>query len=82
MFRSFDHPQAEIYTSEFVMYDHLKAEIYTSEFRLKMVVLPKHVADNLNKIVNIRHYLDNGLTDDGEVVILTRARALLPTKVF
>jgi flavoprotein len=35
----------------FRSYDHLQAEIYTSEIN-KMVVRPKHVADNLNKIVN------------------------------
>jgi hypothetical protein len=42
----------------FWSYDHLQAEIYTSEikmtciyFRLKMIVRPKHLADNLNKIV-------------------------------
>jgi hypothetical protein len=49
----------------FRLYDHLPAEMYTSEinmvrlfnfrclyFRLRMVARPKHVADNLNKIVN------------------------------
>jgi hypothetical protein len=39
----------------FRSYDHLHAEIYTSHINmtgLKMVVRPKYVADNLNKIVN------------------------------
>jgi hypothetical protein len=35
----------------FRSYDHLQAEIYTSEINMKMVVQPKHVADNLSKIV-------------------------------
>jgi hypothetical protein len=43
MFRSYDHLQAEIYTSEINV---------NVNFRLKMVVRPKYVADNLNKIVN------------------------------
>jgi hypothetical protein len=43
MFRSYDHLQAEIYT---VM---LISDVYA---HLKMVVRPKRVADNLNKIVN------------------------------
>jgi hypothetical protein len=39
----------------FRSYDHLQVELYTSEINmigLKMVVRPKHVTDNLNKIVN------------------------------
>jgi hypothetical protein len=32
-------------------YDHLQVEIYTAEINMKMVVRPKHVADNLNKII-------------------------------
>jgi hypothetical protein len=41
MFRSYDHLQAEIYT----------LEINVLIFTLKMVVRPKHVEDDLNKIV-------------------------------
>jgi hypothetical protein len=41
MFRSYDHLQVKIYTSEINIY-----------FLLKMVVRLKQVADNLNKIVN------------------------------
>jgi hypothetical protein len=40
MFRSYDHLQVEIHIGKFIY------------FRLKMVVRPKHVADNFNKIVN------------------------------
>jgi hypothetical protein len=32
-------------------YDHLQVEIYTRKFNL-MAIRPKHVADNVNKIVN------------------------------
>jgi hypothetical protein len=49
MFRSYDHLQAEIYTSEINMtYVNFRC-IY---FHLKMVVRAKYVADNLNKIIN------------------------------
>jgi hypothetical protein len=38
----------------FRLYDNLQVEIYTSEiyFRQRMIIRPKHVADDLNKIVN------------------------------
>jgi S-adenosylmethionine:diacylglycerol 3-amino-3-carboxypropyl transferase len=42
MFRSYDHLQVKLYTCWFPMYI----------FRLKLVVRPKHVVDNLNKVVN------------------------------
>jgi hypothetical protein len=48
MFRSYDHHQAEIYTSEMASHVNFRC-IY---FHLKMVVRPKQAADNLNKIVN------------------------------
>jgi hypothetical protein len=47
MFQSYDHLQTEICTSEFNIYIYIYIYI-----RLKIVVRPKHVADNLNKIKN------------------------------
>jgi hypothetical protein len=50
MFLSYDHLQVEIYTSEMNMTGQLMLMYIYSH--LKMVVRPKHVADNLNKIEN------------------------------
>jgi hypothetical protein len=67
MFRSYDHLHAEIYTSEIKTLNLKSSSIPGLQaaglqdhattpsqwyFVLKMVVRPKHVADNLNKIVN------------------------------
>jgi hypothetical protein len=35
-----------------ILFKLLKINFWCTYFRLKMVVQPKHVADNLNKIVN------------------------------
>jgi hypothetical protein len=58
MFRSYDHLHAEIYTYEINITLTLEVKL-TFEinfqcvfFRLKMVVRPKHVVNNLNKIAN------------------------------
>jgi hypothetical protein len=50
MFRSYDNLHEEIYTDVYIVcvYNVYRC-IY---FRLKMVVRPKHVADNLNRTVN------------------------------
>jgi hypothetical protein len=51
MFRSYGHLQMGIYTSKMLIiyiYIHFRC----TYFHMKMVVRPKHVADNLNNIVN------------------------------
>jgi hypothetical protein len=66
----------------FWSYDHLQVEIYISEisnFRLKMVVQPKHVADNLNKIVN--NYW-NRVALDGNPLTWSNTHNMMQTTKF
>jgi hypothetical protein len=50
MFWPYNHLQVEIYALEINMFN-ININFQCTYFRMKMVVRPKHVADNLNKIV-------------------------------
>jgi hypothetical protein len=58
MFRSYDHPQAQLYASEInttgtrsIFFFVSRINFQCTYFHLKIVVRPKYVAAKLNKIV-------------------------------